>query len=148
MCRFNVCRHKTAVAFAEKSGGHWVLSGLCNDSLRGRRWHGFVVGQQLGRYSAAALLQAGMILRKTVQRLRLLPGWWQQRGGPYKGDVQWVQRVRVVHDGGGRARPVRQWFKESIRAATHQLLHSFASLCSPLRHLISRDRGMPIQAHV
>lgn len=73
-----------------------------------------MVGHQLGRYSAAALLQAPRTLRKTVQRLRLLPGWWQQRGGAYKGDVQWVQRVRVVHDGGRRARLVRQWFKESI----------------------------------
>jgi hypothetical protein len=50
--------------------------------------------------------------------------------------VQWVQRVRVVHDGGGRARDLSDsGSKKASSCSAHQLLHSFASLCSPrLRH--------------
>jgi hypothetical protein len=69
-------------------------------------------------------------LRKTAPEIRLLPAKGRAHTRGTCNDR--VQRVRVVHDG-GRARLVRQWFKESIELLLIQLLHSFASLFSP-RH--------------
>lgn len=75
-------------------------------------------------------------MRTTSPENKVAPRLGPSKGGPYKGDVQWVQRVRVVHDGGGRARDLSDsGSKKASSWSAHQLLHSFASLCSPrLRH--------------